>query len=111
MKSGPKPYIEVVFEKEPTVTTYDRSFNKVDTFFSYVGGLIGTIIGLIFILGCYTEKAYEVSISRKLFKNNEDEDIPSSSFNLLYYFATFVIDIFNLFGCEPPNWTKTKMFV
>lgn len=58
MKSGNKPYTEIVFNKNPLTTTYTRSFNKVDTYFSYVGGLIGTIIGLIFILNNFTEMAY-----------------------------------------------------
>ena len=53
-----KPYAKIAFNKATYTTTYSRSFNKVDTYFSYVGGLIGTIIGFIFILNFYTQKAY-----------------------------------------------------
>ena len=49
-----QPYAVVTFRKSYESVIYKRSFNKVDTYFSYVGGLIGTIIGLIFIMGPYT---------------------------------------------------------
>ena len=60
----------MLFGASPETTTYERSFNKVDNYFSYVGGLVGTIIGLIFIMEFYTEKAYEVSIARKVMLDN-----------------------------------------
>ena len=47
-------FAELYFAKSSTITTYERSFNKVDAYFSYVGGLVGTIIGLIFIMEFYT---------------------------------------------------------
>lgn len=53
-----KPYAKFAFNKATYTTTYSRSFSKIDTYFSYVGGLIGTIIGFIFILNFYTQKAY-----------------------------------------------------
>lgn len=49
---------EVRFLKSDKATVYSRTFNKVDAYFSYVGGLIGTLIGLIFIIGKYNETAY-----------------------------------------------------
>ena len=49
---------------------YKRGFNKIDTYFSYVGGLVGTIIGLIFIMGPYTEKTYEISLAKKVLLDN-----------------------------------------
>lgn len=66
----PKPgqnLAEILFQKSTSTSTYSRSFNKVDAYFSYVGGLVGTILGLIFIMGFYTEKAYEVSLAKKVF--------------------------------------------
>lgn len=44
----------LTFRKSPTTSTFSRSFNKMDAYFSYVGGLVGTILGLIFIVGFYT---------------------------------------------------------
>ena len=64
---------ELYFFKSSKTTTYERSFNKADAYLSYVGGLVGTIISLIFIMEFYTEKAYEVSIARKVMLDNEKE--------------------------------------
>ncbi len=68
-----RPYAQISFNKASFTTTYTRNFNKVDTYFSYVGGLIGTIIGLMFILNSYSQKAYEISIAHKLFKYDGQE--------------------------------------
>jgi len=72
LKSSLKPYANILFSKATNTVTYTRSFSKVDAYFSYVGGLVGTIIGLIFILQFYTQKAFEISISHRLFKNSDD---------------------------------------
>ena len=51
---APGQYVlDVRFNKSPKVTSYTRTFNKVDEYLSYVGGMIGTIIGLMFLLGKY----------------------------------------------------------
>lgn len=65
------PLAEVRFMKSTSTITHSRSFNKIDTYFSYVGGLIGTIIGLIFIMSKYNETAYEISLAHNTFKYNE----------------------------------------
>jgi hypothetical protein len=51
-------YAMIHFEKSSTYSKYTRSFGKLDTLFAYVGGLIGTILGLIFILDSYNELCY-----------------------------------------------------
>ena len=61
--------VVINFRKSTESITYTREFNKIDNYFSYVGGLIGIAFGFIFILGKYNEKAYEISIANKLFKN------------------------------------------
>ena len=63
--------IEVYIVKGSVQTTFERGFNKIDAYFSYVGGLVGTILGLIFIMEFYTEKAYEISLARKLIIDND----------------------------------------
>ena len=63
-------YAEINFLKSSVSTLFHREFNKVDTYFSYVGGLVGTMIALFFIMSFYTEKAYEISIARKLLVDN-----------------------------------------
>ena len=63
-------FSEIVFRRSSIVTKYTRSFNKVDSYLSYIGGLVGTIVTLVFFMGKYTEKAYEVSLSNKILIDN-----------------------------------------
>lgn len=51
-------YAVLSFTKSPTYPVYTRSFNKVDGFLSYVGGLVSTIIILFFILSAYAGIAF-----------------------------------------------------
>ena len=55
--------------KSPITTIYTRRFNKIDEFFSYVGGLVGTVLGLIFIMQIYSEMSFGVSIASRLYKD------------------------------------------
>jgi hypothetical protein len=105
-----KAFASVAFHKAATTTIYNRSFSKVDSYFSYVGGLIGTIIGLIFILNIYTQTAYEISISHKLFKDSKGEQINSGSYNIFYFFLMTIKSVFNFFKCNV-NWPKTQTFI
>ena len=47
-------YAQVYFQKAAAKYSYTRGFNKIDNFASYVGGLIGTILGMVFILNVYS---------------------------------------------------------
>lgn len=51
-------YASFYFMKSATKTTYQRSFNKVDQLFSYVGGLIGTILGFMLFMGNFTMMSF-----------------------------------------------------
>lgn len=101
---------EVTFQKSTSVATYSRSFNKIDAYFSYVGGLVGTIIGLIFIMSFYTEKAYEVSLARKVFLDENRTPIRSSSFSIFYYFSMTLKKLLD-FARVRPNWPKTETYI
>lgn len=61
-------YAQINFVKSSTSTTYTRSFNKIDSFLSYVGGLVGTTLIIFFVLGAYSEKAYVMSIAQEIYK-------------------------------------------
>jgi len=99
-----------VFLKSPSASTFNRSFNKVDAYFSYVGGLVGTIIGIFFIMGPYTEKAYEVSLARKILRGNDHSELSSKSFNLGYFFLSVIKEGFSAFSIDV-NWPKTKKYI
>ena len=49
-----QPMSSITFKKSSNLVKHTRSFNKVDTYLSYVGGLVGTIVTLVFFMGKYT---------------------------------------------------------
>ena len=49
---------------------FSRDFYKIDSFFSYVGGLMGTLIFIFFILKFYSEKSFEVSVAKRILVDN-----------------------------------------
>ena len=95
--------------KSSKVMKYERSFNKVDAYLSYIGGLVGTIITLVFFMGKYTEKAYEVSLCKKVLVDNDNKTIPSRSFNIFYFFLYYTKFVLNLLGFHP-NWSTVQQF-
>ena len=110
MVAGGSRMAEIVFNKAAKSTKITRSFNKIDSYLSYVGGLVGTIIGIFFIMSFYTEKAYEVSIAKKLLVDNENKEISSRSFHVGYYLLTGVKKGFNFIGVDL-NWPETQKFI
>ena len=109
MTNSQSTLARIIITKSPSKTTYERSFNKVDEYFSYVGGLIGTIIGFIFIMEFYTEMAYEVSIAKKIMVDNNQEEISSKSFNLFYYFSVAIRNLLSKCNYEP-DWPSTQIY-
>ena len=49
--------------RSSTTTTYERAFNKIDEFFSYIGGLVGTILGLMLFMEGFTNMSYELDLA------------------------------------------------
>ena len=74
--------------------SYSRSFNQIDEYLAYVGGLLGFIMVLMFALSYFAEKAYGVSIARALFNDDDDKPIDSGGFHFLYIFPTALQDYF-----------------
>lgn len=60
-------YASFYLMKASSSTIYTRSFSKLDTFFSYVGGLVGTILGFMLIIQRFAEMSYELDLSQHLF--------------------------------------------
>lgn len=85
-------YIEIVFNKASTSTIYTRSFSKIDDYFSYVGGLVGTILLFFFILGNYSQKSYVINIASEIYNglDDDDESSPRKEFNFFYYFCMLI---------------------
>ena len=85
-------YFELVIHKDPITVTYSRSFNKIDEYLAYVGGLLGFIMVFMFALSYFAEKAYGVSIAGALFNDDDDKPIDSGGFHFLYTFPTALQD-------------------
>lgn len=84
--------------KSSKSTNYARSFNKLDAFFSYVGGLVGTILGLMFIVASFTSMAYELELAERICRFSEDKMNDFGCFSLLSYCAFVVYKIGKLCG-------------
>jgi hypothetical protein len=59
-------YAQLFFYKSSTSVTYNRSYYKVDEFFSYVGGLVGVIMGGMMLLSAYNQDSFEFSLAKDL---------------------------------------------
>ena len=58
----------------------------------------------------YTEKAYEVSIARKLMTDNESNELDSKNFNIGYYLLTVIKKGFNFIKISL-DWPKTQKYI
>ena len=56
-------YVVIKWAKSPATQTSKRTFNKLDEFFAYIGGLIGFIVVLLIFLNYFSEKAYGLSLA------------------------------------------------
>ena len=80
-------YAQVSFSKSSRSTSYTRSFDKIDTLFSYIGGLFGSALGAFFLLKSYSEKAFLMDLASKILVN-ENEEISLKHFNFLHNIGT-----------------------
>ena len=103
-------YADISDVRSPVDRTYNRSFNKIDNYFSYVGGLIGTILGLIFIMGVFSEKAYTISIASSIFSDKDGESLNSSGFHMGFVFSSWAKSFTDKLGCCKEWWTKTEKY-
>lgn len=88
-----------MFTKSSTSTIFTRSFNKVDDYFSYVGGLVGTVLLFFFILSGYSEKSYVIDIASEVFKPSDNSDKPPP-FHFLNYLAVNIKKAFNFINLK-----------
>ena len=92
-------YAAFVFSKDSKHLGYKRAFNKLDEFFSYVGGLIGTILGLMLFMSKFSLTSFELDIGQRLFKFRDDEEFDFTSFNLFTYFLYLLYKAASFFKC------------
>ncbi len=53
--------------KSSSSSIFNRSFQKLDDVFSYIGGLFGTILILFFLISAYNTYKFEINIAGYLY--------------------------------------------
>lgn len=51
--------------------TYTQTYMKIDTLIAYVGGLIGSIISIFFVMNAFSGTAFLISAAQKVFRYNK----------------------------------------
>ena len=103
-------YAYIKYVRSAVDRTYERSFNKLDNYFSYVGGIIGTVLGIIFIMALFSEKAYSLSIASCLFSGEEGKSLNSSGFHIGFLLSSWIKGLTDKLGCCKGGWKKTKQY-
>ena len=49
---------------------YKREVQKISSVFSFMGGMIGAVSAVLFIIKLYTNFSFEISIAQELFEHN-----------------------------------------
>jgi len=50
---------------------FARSYEKIDMALSYIGGLVGALVSIIFFMQKYTEISFEIHLGSSLLLNND----------------------------------------
>ena len=88
--------MSIKWAKSPLTFICRRTFNKLDEFFAYVGGLIGFICVLLLVLNYFSEKAYGLSLASEVFVDENDKRINSNKFHALYTIPLALKELFGL---------------
>ena len=98
-----------VFEvaKSSSKVVFKRSFNKVDEFFAYVGGLIGTILGLMLFMGNFSLMSFELDVAQRFLRDGDGRRVDFSGFSVFSYFAYLLFRAGSLCGlCR--GWVEMR---
>jgi hypothetical protein len=90
-------------------TTYTRSFNKLDDYLSYIGGLIGSALVIFFVLNTYSERCYLIDIASNILENY-DSQISLKKFNFIDNIGIMVKNVLETIKIDV-NWTKINLMV
>lgn len=71
----------------------NRSYEKIDSILSYIGGLFGSIIAVLIIFSIYDNYSYEISIGSLLFKLDEKR-YKFKKYNIFYFILHLFYKLF-----------------
>jgi predicted membrane protein len=57
--------------KSANSLVYNRSVQKISSVFSFMGGMIGAVSAVLFIIKIYTRLSFEISIAFEIFRPEE----------------------------------------
>ena len=63
-----KPFARFYMVKDQASVTYTRAVQKVSAVLSFIGGIIGAVLGLLIILNAYTSFSFELAVAYQVFK-------------------------------------------
>jgi hypothetical protein len=101
-------YARIYFVKGSSSTTYSRAYYKVDEFFSYVGGLVGVIMGGMLLLTSYNQSSFEFSLAKDLFRKKADSSL--ARFNLIYYVMLLLHSALKAVSSKCRAWSSIGQF-
>lgn len=66
-------YVNFYIAKSADSIVYARSVQKVSSVVSFMGGMIGAVSAVLFIINIYTSFSFEISIALQIFKPEEGD--------------------------------------
>ena len=86
-----------------------RTIGKLDTVFSYVGGLFSLLFtALSFFFGSYSQYKYELYVAESTISNNKGKSFKSKDFGFFTFVAYCCYDWMATFGIAPDCFTNLK---
>lgn len=64
-------YASFYFRKAVDRYIYTRRFNKFDSVVSYIGGLFGALIGVLFLMNHYTRTSFEIALGSTIYNDDD----------------------------------------
>ena len=61
--------MRLVVSKSGRSLIYNREVLKISTVISYMGGLVGAVVALLFIVKSYTDTSLELNVSLEIFED------------------------------------------
>lgn len=68
-------YVGMYINKDARSLIYEREVQKLSTVFSFMGGLIGALMAVMFIINAYTSFSFEISIAFEVFKQHRPKKL------------------------------------
>lgn len=94
-------YGSFIFRKSTDRIVYARSFTKFDTVISYIGGLFGALVGILFLMNHYTRTNFEICLGSSIYDDQDDESLVMKSINFCHYLGYLLYLCLYTIGYRP----------